>query len=93
MSSDIALILHVLQAQGSSHVTSPSTPPPPPPRMVEGDTFPGSSGEYSNVYDYPPPPSHLPPAPSSEVGSFFLFQYQKNISTPRHAHLSLYDNS
>ncbi|RUS92221.1 hypothetical protein EGW08_000074 [Elysia chlorotica] len=68
MSSDIALILHVLQAQGSSsQVTSPSTPPPPPPRMVEADTFPGSSGEYSNVYNYPPPPSHLPPPPSSEA--------------------------
>ncbi|GFN92041.1 potassium voltage-gated channel subfamily h member 7 [Plakobranchus ocellatus] len=69
MSADIALILHVLQAQGSSHVTSPSTPPPPPPRMVEADTFPGSPGEYSNVYDYPPPPSHLPPPPSSEAAS------------------------
>ncbi|GFR68695.1 potassium voltage-gated channel subfamily H member 7 [Elysia marginata] len=69
MSSDIALILHVLQAQGSSIVTSPSTPPPPPPRMVEGDTFPGSPGDYNNVYDYPPPPSHFPPPPSSEAMS------------------------
>ncbi|CAL1528805.1 unnamed protein product, partial [Lymnaea stagnalis] len=40
MSSDIALILHVLQSQGRSQFTSPSTPPPPPPRMAETDTFP-----------------------------------------------------
>lgn len=70
MSSDIALILQVLQSHGQSQFTSPSTPPPPPPRMGEGDTFPSpTAGDY-HVYDYPSPPHSFPPPPVIEAVSF-----------------------
>ncbi|XP_059148372.1 potassium voltage-gated channel subfamily H member 2-like [Physella acuta] len=67
MSSDIALILQVLQSQGHSQFTSPSTPPPPPPRMGEGDTFPSPTAGDFHVYDYPSPPHSFPPPPVIEA--------------------------
>ncbi|XP_055885138.1 potassium voltage-gated channel subfamily H member 6-like isoform X4 [Biomphalaria glabrata] len=69
MSSDIALILHVLQSQGRSHFTALSSapPPPPPPRMADSETFPSPPGGDLNVYDYPSPPHTFPPPPLSEM--------------------------
>lgn len=74
MSSDIALILHVLQSQGRSHFTALSSapPPPPPPRMADSETFPSPPGGDLNVYDYPSPPHTFPPPPLSEMVSCFI---------------------
>ncbi|CAG5134828.1 unnamed protein product, partial [Candidula unifasciata] len=70
MSSDIALILHVLQSQGHSQLTSPSSPPPPPPRMGDTETFPSPpTMDYSNVYDYPSPPLTFPPPPATDTST------------------------
>ncbi|KAK7109365.1 hypothetical protein V1264_013415 [Littorina saxatilis] len=52
MGQDIALILHVLQHQGS-----PSSPPPPPPRMTELEGFPAPPDYLSlSPGTFPPPP-------------------------------------
>ena len=53
MGQDVALILHVLQHQGS-----PSSPPPPPPRVAELEGFP-SPPDYlvMSPGTFPPPPS------------------------------------
>ena len=53
MGQDIALILHVLQHQGS-----PSSPPPPPPRMAELEGVPAPPDYLSlSPGTFPPPPS------------------------------------
>lgn len=52
MSQDIALILHVLQHQGT-----PMSPPPPPPRMPDIEGFPAPPDYLSlSPESFPSPP-------------------------------------